>query len=120
MKKEQQKVADLMKPRYKVIADWPGSPLVVGQILIPEGDKLDKDGFAKHPHLFQPLQWWEDRKPEEMPEYLKDVRDGQMYKWGNQSKITPSDLLTDKGWVSLYNCAPATEAEYLAYKQPNP
>lgn len=76
----------LLKPRYKVIADFPKAKYIVGEILhvvdsIDEADRFpfqqghspimnDAGQFDKYPHLFKKLQWWEDRKSEEMPEYV--------------------------------------------------
>jgi hypothetical protein len=69
---------ELLKPRYKVIADFPYNTFgEVGSILDRDwgwnGD--DENGFKHHishyPHLFKKLQWWEERKQEGMPEYVK-------------------------------------------------
>lgn len=35
--------------------------------------------FTTYPYLFRLLEWWEFRKPDEMPEYIKDV-DGRIRK----------------------------------------
>lgn len=80
----------LLQPRY-MCTGTPGKPLWYG-CHWKHGDiiKLDQtvDGlvciyedykgrhfvkelyFSDYPHLFRPLQWWEYRKPEEMPEYV--------------------------------------------------
>jgi hypothetical protein len=34
--------------------------------------------FAPYPHLFRPLQWWEERTEDEMPEYVKLVLNGRI------------------------------------------
>lgn len=75
------KAEELLKPRYKVIADWPGGDYLPGDIFTMEPDEdgtmLDKIHFVfehtckKYPHLFKPLQWYEDRPKEEMPQYVK-------------------------------------------------
>jgi hypothetical protein len=81
---------DLTKPRYKVIANYPGSDLVVGDILIrhtfPEngnycyvtnpdilllGSNKRKEEVEAYPHLFKPLLWWEQRALHELPAYVK-------------------------------------------------
>jgi hypothetical protein len=81
---------NLIKPKYKVIADYPNCPFEVGHTLIQDMstvgevfveaselgqpiDKnwLDKDAVTGYPHLFKRLEWWEEISPEEMPEYLK-------------------------------------------------
>lgn len=75
---------ELLKIRYKVIADYPENKYFkIGDILI-ESDHIPKGRFGKkitrhwasvnahdYPHLFKPLFWWEDRKPEDMPEYVR-------------------------------------------------
>lgn len=80
-------VEELMKPRRKVIADYPGARFPVGEILhvcqsVQEADELkpqkghsavmnEYGQFDKYPHLFKPLEWHEDRELNEMPEYVK-------------------------------------------------
>jgi hypothetical protein len=64
----------LLTPRFEVIGDYPDSILEVGKIVLGkmcyvlESTKVDLTDF---PHLFKPLNWWEYRKEEDMPEYLK-------------------------------------------------
>lgn len=60
---------ELLKPRYKCIADWPFMPrhIKVGELVA----EVFIIKAAKYPHLFKKLEWWEERKPEDMPEYLK-------------------------------------------------
>lgn len=114
-------VEDLLKPRYKVIADYPNSEFKVGEILGQFAMPINKDSFT---NIFRKLEWWEDRKPEEMPEYVKQ-------KNGNTKAVykvrTHFDFQDDKGWgfvadhdgINRYYHAylPATESEYLAYNQ---
>jgi hypothetical protein len=79
-------MTDLMAPRYKVMADYPGSSFPVGEILIPndKGELYSEiAGFSeietrimlkdakKFQHLVRELKWYEDRLPGEMPEYVK-------------------------------------------------
>lgn len=83
---EETRISELLKPRVKVIADWPGNhTLFVGDILTIYDDGKnaplfvssngDKYGLTfdpkSYPHLFREMQWHEQRKPEEMPEYVK-------------------------------------------------
>ena len=74
---EEEKITELLKPRYLVIADYPSSPQgnQIGFIY----DRNNKDWsnrwfneMSQYPHLFQPLPWWSHRKIEDMPEYVKD------------------------------------------------
>lgn len=71
-------VEELLKPRYKVIADYPKSVYEVGTIInagTTSEDCIycDREGprMRHYPHLFQPLPWWSDRKVEDMPEYVR-------------------------------------------------
>lgn len=135
----------LMQPRYKVVAEDTSGRLMVGSIITldkmlpdnalahlgiekipdtqPYGEYNGKCWYAeeldKYPHLFQPLQWWEDRQPEDMPEYVKDKENDQlMYKvyewyWGNSYfQFEPeTGLITP----TIY-FIPATLAEYQQYQ----
>jgi len=75
---------DLLAPRYKVIADWPGREFPIGLIISNYVDDIWGDGknyefreselwFKKYPHLFKRLEWWEDIKVEDMPKYMKGM-----------------------------------------------
>ena len=63
--------AELLKPRFEVIAEYPNCHLEVGEVFSWD-DILDwlkyiiKDP-AKYPHIFKSLNWWEHRKAEDMP-----------------------------------------------------
>src|SRR6188768_1239401 len=65
---------DLMKPRYKVIADYPGSPFDVNEIIIDNGARPDDKSYPtyldRYPNIFKAMEWWEHRKIEDMPEYI--------------------------------------------------
>jgi len=76
-------VEDLNKPRFKVIADYPENPFSIGQVLqlrifganhaycdIYGHYSKDIKFFNKYSHLFKKLDWWVDRKIEDMPEYI--------------------------------------------------
>lgn len=64
------KTVDLLKPRYKVIADYPETPYTIGEIY--EGDTFyngSKETRCEHenyPAIFKKLEWWEDRELEDM------------------------------------------------------
>lgn len=84
-------IEQLLKPRYKVIADMPiVKYFQVGEIypydIVPV--VVGKEEFYvrldMYPHLFQPLSWWMDRKVEDLPEYV--TLEGIVYKvddWSN-------------------------------------
>ena len=88
-------VEALLLDRYKVINPYPNSPYKVGDLIVyspmrssfhitttsyyQDGELIKADNYVpvveleNYTNLFHKLQWWEDRKPEEMPEYVKDL-----------------------------------------------
>ena len=63
-------VEQLLQPRYKVIADYPGNTMQVGTIFTSILDSY----WAKYPANFQKLEWWQDRDESDMPGYVKVTR----------------------------------------------
>ena len=70
---EQEKIAELMKPRFKLIADYKHCPWPIGTILkvaedgelysaecgyAPTRDIVSQDEANTWPHLFKPLKWY--------------------------------------------------------------
>lgn len=128
---------DLMRPRFLVIADYPGLKISVGSILIP--NRLDGTinnewvtpdnnnrcclygyDLSEYPHLFRKLSWWEFRKPEEMPEYVKRVESGRVYRLADADEKYEFGFEFDYPMAEhnvLYNeCLPATAADYTNYQ----
>ena len=114
-----------------MIADYPGSPYEVGQILDSDLGKLtaiytiDEQGnmtnigagnlFELYPHLFRKMKWWEKRTEEEMPRYVKLAPKGipigffKVSQWGEENRY----IRVDNGnWEDTIGYLPATEAEY--------
>lgn len=132
---------ELMRPRYKVIADWPQSnvnPFHVGDILIKGGihftrisspKSIHEDEIWNYPHLLRRLEWWEERKPEGMPDYVLVTEKcyslygfekyGQICKEGSVHKVVrwygSSPFITDKEFLLACYILPATESEYQSY-----
>lgn len=132
---------ELLNPRYKVIADYPNSRFKIGDILFkyrypsspsmytyvtnPEiplkGTSLSPEYVEKMNHLFKPLQWWEERKAEDMPAYVKCLKSpDQIIEPGSVLKVAWNDHggKVEKGpWIFPYtNCyEPATEEDYTTY-----
>jgi len=117
---------ELLKPRWKVIADYPGALFEIGYVIaayengvayIVEGDSYSMNDF---PALFKKLEWWEERKMEDMPEYIKYVTGTfykHLYKLENGRMYFNQELHDHWiGWLpidktfSLYE--PATKEEY--------
>lgn len=80
-------VEEILRPRYKVIADYPMSKMYfnIGDVLYwnqqHDSYRIDdkkvsmaKETVESYPHLFKRLEWWEERKPEDMPEYVKCIK----------------------------------------------
>lgn len=132
---------ELMKPRYKVIADYPGCPFKVGQVLekvkTVSGKWFVRGMFYQpddYPANFKKMQWWEERKPDDMPEYIKFAHSGAVYKiskwkpsmqsWHikNETDETDGTDITEAfasiDWhFQSDKCIPVTAAEYEAYLQ---
>lgn len=119
---------ELLLPRYKVIADYPGSIFKIGEII--EQDYMeenrpvfDMEFFLKYPNIFKKLEWWEDRKIDDLPEYVKFIRldNGQL----KVVKVTEwikkdNDIIFSDG-INFYSAnngdTPATREEYEQYQQ---
>lgn len=87
---------ELLKPRWKVIADFPCNVgQDVGEIISEceyksEPDcyfvKIDLDGKIfgicpdDYPHLFKKLKWWEERDIKDLPDYIKKIDTEVVYK----------------------------------------
>jgi hypothetical protein len=86
------------------------------------GIHFDEGNISQFPANISILQWWEDRKPEEMPEYVKCIRGakkGLYFKiadasqnfreWHNDGEI---ELIHFQRFPEFYE--PATPADYEA------
>lgn len=129
---EKKSIEELLKPRYKVVALWPNTEFKVGQI-VTDTYGLALKFYDNYPHLFKKLEWWEDRKPEEMPEYVKRNEDnmsslsgdplvlivkkhfhyGEDWRSGNIDFFTAQNGLANG--YSYSGFQPATEQEYNDY-----
>ena len=67
-------VDDLLKPRYKVIADYPNSGDMVGKVYEAETCRA-LDYYKKYPNIYKELAWYEERSEEEMPQFVKTLND---------------------------------------------
>lgn len=136
---EQQKIEALLRPRVIVENLWPNCDYGVGDILIKESgyyswlsagsyfDKLKPADVEPYPYLMRPLNWWEKRSVEEMPEYVKVKETGEVcrvtryYINHNFACFYTGELEKRgklKGTETPYNlkaCIPATESEYNNY-----
>lgn len=140
---------ELLRPRYKVVGPYPWSPYKIGDIITmpPDGrsfhltttEYTDEFGdrtklehwhapeeILKYENLFQPLPWWSDREPEDMPEFVKTNPDyakpGLTFKVKAAEKFVDGiGLLCEDGYSDKYVSAryfiPATLTEYEAYNK---
>lgn len=113
----------LLKPRYKVIGDYPNSPYKIGHVILSTHcSPLDHYGdyLEKHPHLFKKLEWWEERNVEDMPIYLKGEYDEcftyhKIEKW-NSKLFAYTDFDSFQGLDITFDdvkYTPITEQEYI-------
>lgn len=100
---------ELMVPRFKVIADYPYCPVKVNEQLENVTESLyviSKVGeneniwhlseIEKFPHIFKKLNWWESRKPEDMPKqvFCKAIDINEVF------DIEEWDMQLNVGWVN--------------------
>lgn len=136
---------DLMIPRWRVIAGFPRSKYKVGKIyygLTFPGDtityispnKYQRGTFdipGEFPHLFQELNWWEERDISEMPKFIKFQRKRtfSVYEVCSPHEGFPAfgrnyvNFFDDEGNITmeemkyLRNFSPATEEEFLEFQK---
>lgn len=114
---------DLLRPRFKVIADYPSSHFKVGSIKqCAEKESGDVNFYKQYPHLFQELFWWQERKVEDMPEYVKVTRRNGHLPEGAIYKVEEWRIIKGNFWacnprhyIHADNHEPSTESEYTQY-----
>jgi hypothetical protein len=111
-----------LRPRYKLIADYPGNVQPVGHIHQAIGDQESIRYWCeekeKYPQVFQRLEWWEYRTDSELPKYMKEADNPDIvymflasHKW-TPRKIYVRDGENHEGWEFINNMFPATEQEF--------
>lgn len=122
---------DLLTPRFKVIADYIGNNVEVGTIFTSDIGEY----YEKFPANFKRLEWWEERKLEEMPEYVKQeglvdskgrpvpkrilkirthfTSDENNWRSGNVKCFTSDDSKTHLYSEMYHDFLPATIEEYI-------
>lgn len=117
----------LLQKRFKFILPFPGAHWRIGGIFELVGDDLYAVSglpikmlgciLEEYPHIFQPLPWYSDRKPEDMPEYLKWRTKQQIVKPVRWEANCEFYYLSEHDIVGYYSdyTDPATEEEYNAY-----
>ncbi len=126
---------ELLKPRYKVIADYPGSNFKLSEVLLlfpgsidwlrsnrpPMYQTIPISEAKSYPHIFKKLEWYEERRIDELPKYVKVTNTlfrcnndnlGKVLKI-NEWKPTGADFkffMADNYHVN--HLSPATEEEF--------
>lgn len=128
---------ELLKPRFKVTADYPDSDYIVGQILsfnkfsYSQGEKnfyaygekrLYENYFIPYPYLFKKLSWWEEREIKDMPEYvcftespnkeIWEVKEWKISKAFGMEFWTEDEGRRFRNICSECSIIPATQSEY--------
>lgn len=83
---------ELMKPRFELIADYPGNSQPVGTVTV---EISNASYFRKFPNNFRELQWWEHRKAEEMPKKVMSLADNKR----DIFEIEEWDMEMLVGWI---------------------
>lgn len=103
---------ELMKPRYKVIADYPDTVFKVGHIIeqveVDEGQNLyNMDFFLKYPAIFKKLEWYE-REPKDLEgiQFGKILSDGYVF-----------ELIGAAKYIQFDRFIPITKEEYEQFNQ---
>jgi len=114
---------DLLKPRFKLIADYPGNTQPIGNITIEDATA---SYFRRFSANFKELQWWQERDESELPKYLKEIETGEIFKAtryfidGRIGVYYTGEVEKTGKWkggetpFNLWAMMPATEAEYLS------
>ena len=108
-------IKELMKPRFKLMADYPGNTRGIGSISIEEATA---NYFRRFPLNFDELKWWEWRDKSDLPLYVKATQCKGKFKvkkayWSFSEKYG-SHLSKKTGYISG-EILPATEQEYNDY-----
>lgn len=127
MNTAEQKVADLLKPRWKVLGRYPDSPFQIG--IIGYGKTFNTAGNAKfhfedYPLIFRKLEWWEEREEKDMPQYVKwnyipnvddKVMEGCVEKVTRYVQNGYGVVIGNDTVIATKYYLPATETEYQQY-----
>lgn len=149
-------VEDLLKPRYILENEWFDCPYPNGTILvkqshsngfgpemwIPGQHTFLQSDLDKYPYLVRKLNWWEEREPGEMPQYLvvnlekhsgRFDGDPDILKVKEHFKSGPGarglhnqsyqSFTSENGLSGSYSYSgylPATESEYINYINTTP
>ena len=125
---------ELLRPRVKVVKDYPNSPFEVGMILTlfkshhnanyrtteigeDHRHRISVEMVEKYPNFFYPLKWWEYRDEKDMPMYVKNDFGSVCRVIGvitNLIDIEANDFGGNLTKCTVFSCKwlPATKEEY--------
>lgn len=123
-------MTDLLKPRYKVIAQYPACPFNVGTILTEERKGVFKQSGRTETESnvlgisvlenckanFNKLEWWEERSGAELPSYVRSGKTGIIHKVKNYLITENVAVRVSDKPIALNGTLPATEEEFLNQK----
>lgn len=109
-------IEDLITPRFMVNALYPDCPYHIGEVL----DNVDGAACnaSKYPHLFTELDWYDERRKKDMPQYVKfETKEGivvaKIKEWeGYDYSYLGIQHIAPFGEISMEKIKPATKAEY--------
>lgn len=114
---------DLLKDRIKVTTPFLGMQsegYEVNMIFTPSS--IYEAKYPKlYPANFKRLSWWEERKIEDMPEYVKnDKKVFKVSEWTRyETQYSGKVILSEVSWVYIgtvtYKLQPANESDYQQY-----
>jgi hypothetical protein len=127
---------ELLIPRKKVMIDFPQWSTFKhkkGDILTKKGIHWIGKGTARgineneidnYPEIFRDMSWWEERKEEDMPEYVKHIATNsidKVVKWDMETLFGFTYLERKIGcdlalWKPEHGYIPATKEEYESQK----
>lgn len=122
--------AELLIKRVKCMALYENSPHEIGDIaahliggtFVNQSNRIKVENPENYPAIWKEIFWWEERTIEEMPEYIKDISDGFVYKVEYRKRASYLEYKAGVEWFSVQfgsHVLPATIEEYLAYTGAN-
>lgn len=117
-------VKELLIPRFQLIAKYPQCPYRMGDILVFEHDHngeplcLDRAVFTESAMKefsanFRKMEWWEERKDEELPKYVRSNNTGLVYEIEHYDTADKTAVRKGNGLpIYLTTTTPSTEEEF--------
>lgn len=117
---------ELLQRRKKVMIKYPNSPFEVGEILMQRTSnskvfrKLNDHSIGviadDFPDIFKEMNWWEERDEKDMPEYVKDIYEGEVHFVESWEHLIFWTGKTEKGIEFMQDdIIPASKEEYEQY-----